>query len=114
MFAVRIARAATGKQKVVIFEGAYHGLSDAVVAMADLQGNSIAMGPGMMQEFAEQIIVLPYGEASSLAQIEQQIDDIATVLVEPVQSRHPYLQPVEFLRELRNLTLEHNVPLILD
>ncbi|XOV79531.1 MAG: aminotransferase class III-fold pyridoxal phosphate-dependent enzyme [Aestuariibacter sp.] len=114
MFAVRIARAATGKQKVVIFEGAYHGLSDAVVAMADLQGNSIAMGPGMLQEFAEQIIVLPYGETHSLEQIEQQIDEIATVLVEPVQSRHPYLQPVQFLRELRNLTLAHNIPLIFD
>ena len=114
MFAVRIARAATQKKKVVVFDGSYHGLSDAVTAMSDLQGNSLAMGPGMLQEFADQIIVREYGNMDHLDIIEARADEIACVLVEPVQSRHPYNQPVEFLKEIRKLTLEQDIALIFD
>lgn len=114
MFAVRIARAATGRRKVVLFDGAYHGLSDVVAATRDLGGNSFPMAPGILQEFADQVIVLDYGEMASLDAIEAQAESIATVLVEPVQSRHPYKQPVEFLKALRQLTIEKNIPLILD
>lgn len=114
MFAVRIARAATGRKKVVLFDGAYHGLSDAVAATKDLNGNSFPMAPGILQAFADQIIVLDYGDMASLDAIEAQADSIATVLVEPVQSRHPYKQPVEFLKALRQLTIEKSIPLIFD
>lgn len=114
MFAVRIARAATGRKKVVLFDGSYHGLSDAVAATKDLNGNSFPMAPGILQEFADQIVVLDYGDMRSLDAIEAQADFIATVLVEPVQSRHPYRQPVEFLKALRQLTIEKGIPLILD
>jgi glutamate-1-semialdehyde 2,1-aminomutase len=114
MFAIRIARAATGKKKIVIFEGAYHGLSDAVVAMKDQEGHVLAAGPGMLQEFADQIIVLDYGDINELDKIEALSSEIAGVLVEPVQSRHPYIQPFEFLKELRKLTLEKGIPLIFD
>lgn len=114
MFAVRIARAATQKRKIVIFDGAYHGLSDAVAAMKDPQGKSLAMGPGMLQEFADQLIVLDYGNMHHLDMIDRESEDIAGVLVEPVQSRHPYNKPVEFLKELRKLTLEKSIPLIFD
>lgn len=114
MFAVRIARAATGRRKVVLFDGAYHGLSDAVAATKDLAGNSFPMAPGILQEFADQIVVLDYGEASALDYIERNAGEIATVLVEPVQSRHPYRKPVEFLKTLRQLTIEKDIPLIFD
>ncbi len=112
--ATRIARAATNKKKIVLFDGAYHGLSDNVMAMRDMQGNSLAAGPGMLQEFADQIIVLKYGDKESLDFVENHSDEIAGVLVEPVQSRHIYNKPIEFLKELRNITIEHNVPLIFD
>ncbi|XLS29196.1 aspartate aminotransferase family protein [Flavobacteriaceae bacterium M23B6Z8] len=114
MVATRIARAATNKKKIALFEGAYHGLSDVVMAMRDMQGNSLAAGPGMLQEFAEQIIVLKYGAKESLDIIESLSDEIAGVLVEPVQSRHIYNKPIEFLKELRTLTLEKDIPLIFD
>lgn len=114
MFAVRIARAATGRKKIVLFDGSFHGLSDAVVATKDKDGRSIAMGPGMLQEFADQIIVLDYGDLEQLNIIEEHSNEIAAVLVEPVQSRHPYRKPVEFLQELRKLTLEKDIPLIMD
>ncbi|WP_162199675.1 aspartate aminotransferase family protein [Kordia zhangzhouensis] len=114
MVATRIARAATNRKKIALFEGAYHGLSDVVMAMRDMQGNSLAAGPGMLQEFADQIIVLKYGDEESLDIIEARADEIAGVLVEPVQSRHIYNKPVEFLKELRNITIEKDIPLIFD
>ncbi|WP_106793605.1 aminotransferase class III-fold pyridoxal phosphate-dependent enzyme [Aquimarina sp. Aq78] len=114
MWAVRIARAATQKKKIVIFEGAYHGLSDTVLAAKDQFGNSIAMGLGMIQEFADELIVLDYGNMEDLSIIEDRADEIAGVLVEPVQSRNPNNQPVEFLKEVRKLTLEKNILLIMD
>jgi glutamate-1-semialdehyde 2,1-aminomutase len=114
MFAVRIARAATGRKKIVLFDGAYHGLSDAVAATKDLGGNSFPMAPGILQEFADQVIVLDYGDMAALDVIEARAGEIATVLVEPVQSRHPYKKPVEFLKALRQLTIEKDIPLIFD
>lgn len=114
MVATRIARAATNRKKIALFEGAYHGLSDVVMAMRDMQGNSLAAGPGMLQEFADQIIVLKYGDEESLDIIEAHAHEIAGVLVEPVQSRHIYNKPVEFLKELRNITIEKDIPLIFD
>ncbi|NVO09896.1 MAG: aminotransferase class III-fold pyridoxal phosphate-dependent enzyme [Bacteroidales bacterium] len=114
MVAVRLARAATQKKKIVLFDGAFHGLSDAVVAMKGQDGKSLAAGPGMVQEFADQIIILDYGDMRSLDIIEDRCDEIAGVLVEPVQSRHIYNRPIEFLRELRKLTIEKGLPLIFD
>jgi microcystin synthetase protein McyE len=114
MFAVRIARAATGRKKIALFDGSFHGLSDAVAATKDLNGTSFPVAPGILQEFADQIIVLDYGDMASLDAIEAQADQVAAVLVEPVQSRHPYKQPVEFLKALRQLTIEKSIPLIVD
>ncbi|WP_024769847.1 aminotransferase class III-fold pyridoxal phosphate-dependent enzyme [Aquimarina macrocephali] len=114
MWAIRIARAATQKKKIVIFEGAYHGLSDTVLAAKDQFGNSIAMGLGMIQEFADELIVLDYGNMDDLNIIEDRADEIAGVLVEPVQSRNPANQPIDFLKEVRKLTLEKNILLVMD
>lgn len=114
MWAARIARAATGKRKIVIFDGSYHGLSDAVLAFRDRKGGSIAAGLGMLQEFADQLLILEYGNMDHLQVIEQNSEDIAGVLTEPIQSRFPSRQPREFLQELRKLTLEKNIVLVFD
>lgn len=114
MVAVRIARAVTNKKKIALFDGAFHGLSETVLAMRDEYGNSFATGPGLLQEFAEQIIVLDYGDEHALDVIEERCDEIAGVLVEPVQSRHIYNKPADFLKALRQLTIEKNIPLIFD
>ncbi len=114
MWAVRIARAASNRKKVVIFDGSYHGLSDTVMAMRDLEGNSLAPAPGMVQEFADQLIILEYGNMNELDIIEERAHEIGAVLVEPVQSRNPMNQPREFLHELRKITLEKDIPLIFD
>ncbi|TXI48905.1 MAG: aminotransferase class III-fold pyridoxal phosphate-dependent enzyme [Lysobacter sp.] len=114
MWAVRIARAATGRKKIVTFDGSYHGLSDAVLAFRDRKGGSISAGLGMLQEFADQLIILDYGNMDQIETIEKRADEIACVLVEPIQSRFPSRQPKEFVRELRRLTLEKDIVLIFD
>jgi glutamate-1-semialdehyde 2,1-aminomutase len=114
VLAVRIARAATRKSKIVIFEGSFHGLSDTVGAVKDFTGNSLSAGLGIPQEYADQLIVLDYGNMDHLEVIAQRAAEIAGVLVEPVQSGQPHLQPVQFLKELRNLTLARDIPLIFD
>lgn len=114
MWAVRIGRAATGKKKIVSFDGAYHGLSDTVLAFRDRKGGSMSAGLGMLQEFADQLVILDMGNMDHLKMIEQNADEIACVLVEPIQSRFPFRQYPEFLRELRTLTLEKNIVLIFD
>lgn len=114
MWAVRIARAATGKKKVVIFDGSYHGLSDTVLAMRGRNGATVSAGLGMLQEFADQLIILDYGDLDHLDVIEKNAAEIACVLTEPIQSRFPLRQPHEFVQELRKLTLEKDIVLIFD
>ena len=114
IWAVRIARAATQRKKIVLFGESDHGLSDAVPAARDDAGLSHSAVPGVLEEFAEQIIVLEYGNMRHLDAIEERAGEIACVLVEPVQSRHPCRKPVEFLHEVRKLTLEKDIALIFD
>jgi glutamate-1-semialdehyde aminotransferase len=114
VLAVRIARAATQRSKIVIFEGAFHGLSDTVAAVKDFAGNSLSAGLGIPQAYADELIVLDYGNPDHLSVIERRAGEIGGVLVEPVQSGQPHIQPVEFLHQLRRLTLEHDIPLIFD
>src|SRR5205823_14530938 len=60
------------------------------------------------------MVVLDYGTEQSLEWIRQNANDLAAVIVEPVQSRHPALQPVEFLKEVRKITQESGTALIFD
>lgn len=114
MWAARIARAATGRKKIAIFDGSYHGLSDTVLAIKSRNGATLSAGLGMLQEFADQIMILDYGDMDQLDVIERNADEIACVLTEPIQSRFPSRQPHEFIRELRKLTLEKDIVLIFD
>ncbi|WP_372366348.1 aminotransferase class III-fold pyridoxal phosphate-dependent enzyme [Candidatus Uabimicrobium sp. HlEnr_7] len=113
MWAVRLARAATGKNKIVIFEEAYHGLADVVLASKGQEGSSVPKAPGLQQSYADDLIVLDYGEEQQLQIIAEQ-ENIAAVLIEPVPSRHPYLQPCEYLQKIRAITRERGIALIFD
>ncbi|MGC6489271.1 MAG: aminotransferase class III-fold pyridoxal phosphate-dependent enzyme, partial [Planctomycetota bacterium] len=114
MAALRVARTVTGRDKVVMFEGAYHGVNDEVVSRAGAGGRGLPGAPGIPRSHVSEVIVLPYGEEDSLARIQELGPDLAAVLVEPVQSRRPALQPKDFLHELRRLTAAHGSALILD
>jgi len=117
MTALRLVRAASGRNKVVIFSGSYHGHWDGTMALARRQGGewtSVPMAPGIPQHIADDVLVLPYGEDRSLDLIAAHAGELAAVLVEPVQSRNPGLQPAAFLKRLRELTRGSQVALIFD
>ncbi|SDG00541.1 amino acid adenylation domain-containing protein, partial [Fontibacillus panacisegetis] len=117
MVALRVARAATGKNKVVIFAGAYHGTFDGVLGMHPMNKAKEVVTPiagGIPQGLVDDIYILDYDDPESLVFISEHADELAAVLVEPVQSRRPDLQPRAFLHELRNLTENKGIKLIFD
>ena len=114
MGAMRLARTVTGRNLVVLFTGDYHGSFDEVLVKAVGKQRSMPVAPGIPRESVANILVLDYGSPDSLEIIRQRADEIAAVLVEPVQSRHPELRPVEFLREVRRITEQSGSCLIFD
>jgi natural product biosynthesis luciferase-like monooxygenase protein/amino acid adenylation domain-containing protein len=117
MTAIRLARAKTGKTKIVMFAGSYHGHSDGTLAQTqevDGELRSFPVAPGIPAKVAEEVLVLDYGSPRALEQIREHRHELATVIVEPIQSRRPDLQPREFLHELRKITAESGIALIFD
>ena len=114
MAAVRIARTVTGRDTIVLFSGSYHGTFDEVVVRAGRQQRAIPGAPGIMRGMFGDVRVLDYGTEAALAFIREHADELAAVLVEPVQSRRPDFQPVEFLRALRETTKRSGTCLIFD
>lgn len=118
MIALRLARTVTGRSKIAFFEGSYHGFFDEVMVRpsATLDGDTrmAPIAPGITASAADNVIVLEYGDPKSLEVLSKHAHELAAVLVEPVQSRRPDLQPVEFLRALRKLTRESGTALIFD
>ncbi len=110
MTALRLARAATGRGKIVLFAGSYHGHSDGVLAAATAMPSSAGVNDSAVSD----VVVLEYGAAQSLDWIAAHAGELAAVLVEPVQSRNPDLQPREFLQRLRALTAQTGTVLVFD
>ncbi len=115
--AIRLARAATGRHKIVVFHGSYHGHADNVLGRSSGSGpdrRTVPVSSGIPPSAVADLLVLDYGDPSSLETIERHADAIAAVIVEPVQSRNPALRPVEFVRELRQVTHRHGIVLMFD
>jgi len=113
MAALRVARTVTGRDKIVYFTGDYHGTFDEVLLRATPRG-SAPIAPGIPAGNAASAVVLEYGSESSLEFIRTHGDEIAAVLVEPIQSRHPEVQPRAYLHELRKITAQAGIALIFD
>lgn len=114
MTAIRLARAATKKSKIVIFDGSYHGHFDGVLAKGTKNITSMPVAAGITQNIVNDVIVLEYGNEKSLEIIQEKIHELAAVIVEPVQSRFPELQPKEFLKKVRQITEQNQVAFIWD
>lgn len=114
MAALRLARTVTGRNTVAIFKGGYHGTFDEVIVRSGANHKSLPAAPGIMASMFENILVLDYGTPESLEILRNQADDLAAIMVEPVQSRKPGLQPVEFLRDVRELTKKSETAFIFD
>ena len=115
--AVRSARTVTGRDKIAMFTGSYHGIFDEVLARPQLANGvlrSRPIAPGVPPSAVENILVVDYGDPASLEILRSQAHQLAAVLVEPVQSRRPDLLPKEFLHELRALTEKSGTALVFD
>lgn len=133
MTAIRLARSHTKRKKIAVFTNSYHGHADGVLveslglklpnALEKLGGNiltsrinSLAFpaSRGIPYSVTKNALMLEYGNPESLKIIKANRGKIAAVLVEPVQTGNPALQPREFLHQLRQLTQKSGITLIFD
>ena len=125
LYAVRLARAFTGRNKIIRFEGMYHGFSDGVywskhpglnVAGSDEAPVAVPQGPGMPQGIDDSLIILPWNDPKILREvIERQGHEIAAVLTEPVMCNTGCILPAPgYLEAMREITARHGVVLIFD
>jgi len=112
--ALRIARTITARSTVVLFTGSYHGIVDEVIVRGTKSLRAVPAAPGILRNTAENVLVLDYGTPEAMEIIKSRIHEIAAVLVEPVQSRRLDFRPVDFLKELRQLTQDNGALLIFD
>ena len=118
MSAVRLARAATGRDLIIKFEGCYHGHSDSFLSEAGsgLATLGIAACPGVPQALAELTLNAPYNNAAAVEKLfEVYRDKIAAIIVEPVAANMGVVPPKPgFLQALRDLASRHGALLIFD
>ncbi|GAA5076124.1 polyketide synthase [Lysobacter panacisoli] len=112
--ALRVARTVTARSTVVLFTGSYHGIVDEVIVRGTKSLRAVPAAPGILRNTAENVLVLDYGTPESMEIIRSRAKEIAAVLVEPVQSRRLDFRPVEFLKELREVTRDNGALLIFD
>lgn len=118
MSAIRLARGYTGRDKIVKFEGCYHGHVDSLLVAAG--SGALTFGQpdsaGIPSDFAKLTICLPFNRPDLLQELfEKQGDEIAAVILEPVPANAGlYLPKTGFLQLLRDLTSKHGTVLIFD
>ncbi len=114
MGAIRLARTVTGRDKVVMFEGSYHGIFDEVLSRPGKNYQALPAAPGIPRETTSNMLVVPWGAPESLETIKSLGAELAAVLIEPVQSRKPEFHDKEYLQAIRTLTQESGSAMILD
>jgi glutamate-1-semialdehyde 2,1-aminomutase len=125
MDAIRVARGYTGREKIVKFEGGYHGHHDDVLvsiqpprdAMGDATApNTVPASAGIPLSRLDETIIAPFNQPEVLAAIlERHRGEIAAIIVEPVQFNIGVVPPLPgFLERLRELATEHGIVLIFD
>jgi len=118
MSALRLARGATGRDKVIKFEGCYHGHADSMLVKAGSGlltfGNPTSAG--VPEDFAKHTLVLDYNNAQELEEVFAKMgSEIACVIVEPVAGNMNLVRATpEFLETMRRLCTQHGAVLIFD
>ncbi|MDO6803836.1 glutamate-1-semialdehyde 2,1-aminomutase [Wenyingzhuangia sp. 1_MG-2023] len=115
--AIRLARAHTGKDKIIKFSGCYHGHMDAmlVAAGSGLATLSLPGSKGVPSQAVENTLISEYNNLESVKAHFEKHDDIAAVILEPVTGNMGVVQPSDdFIKGLRALTKEKNALLICD
>ncbi|WP_416306334.1 glutamate-1-semialdehyde 2,1-aminomutase [Neptunicella sp. SCSIO 80796] len=118
MSAIRLARGYTGRDKIVKFEGCYHGHADALLVKAGSGALTLGVpsSPGIPADFAQHTITLEYNNVDSVRQAFAEIgEQIACIIVEPVAGNMNCIPPVDgFLQGLRDICNEYDSVLIFD
>jgi glutamate-1-semialdehyde 2,1-aminomutase len=113
--AVRLARGYTGREKIVVMQGGYHGAQESTLVEGDAD-HPRPSSAGVPQSFAEHTLPVPFNDAEAATRVfEEHGGDIAAVLTEPMLGNHGVVMPVEGYHEtLRDLTEDHGALLVFD
>jgi len=115
MSAIRLARAATGKKKIVKFEGSYHGAHDYVLVKSGSGAVGLPDSPGVPEDTTKNTVLIPFNDEESLINLVKEENDIAAIIVEPIMGNIGCISPKDgYLTFLRKLTEENNIILIFD
>lgn len=118
MSALRLARGYTNRNKIIKFEGCYHGHSDSLLVKAGSGALTFGVpsSPGVPADLVQHTLTLPYNDIETLKEaFKKQGNDVACVIVEPVAGNMNCIPPVEgFLETLRSLCSEFGALLIFD
>lgn len=118
MSAIRLARGFTGKDKLIKFEGCYHGHADCLLVKAG--SGALTLGeptsPGVPADFAKHTLTAEFNNLDSVkALLEANKDEVATIIVEPIAGNMNCIPPVDgFLQGLRELCNQYKAVLIFD
>jgi glutamate-1-semialdehyde 2,1-aminomutase len=118
MSAIRVARGFTRRDKIIKFEGCYHGHADGLLVKAGSGATTFGVpdSPGVPKSYAKNTITLPFNDINALkAVIQDEWKSIACVILEPVIGNIGCVLPkTGFLESLRKLTKNHGIVLIFD
>src|SRR6266851_5306436 len=118
LYAMRVARAFRKRDKILKFEGGYHGMSDyALISLAPKRPGNFPQGvpdsAGIPHSVREEMLVAPFNDIETVASlIREHRDELAGIIIEPFQRLIP--PAPGFLQALRKITAEHGIPLIFD
>lgn len=116
MSAIRLARAYTGKDKIVKFEGAYHGAHDYVLVKGGSGAATLPDSPGIPADTTKNTLSVPFNDEKALEElITAEGDDIACIIMEVVMGNVGCIEPKKgFLEFIRKITEDNNILLIFD
>ena len=118
MSAIRLARGFTNRNKIIKFDGCYHGHVDSLLIKAGSGVSTFGLpdSPGIPEDLAKHTITCPYNDIEAFIQIFNSVkDDLATVIVEPIAGNMGFVPGTEeFLKTLRSYTETNNSLLIFD
>ncbi len=115
--AVRAARTVTGRDRIAVFQGDYHGISDELlVKSVTIGGRSkvTPVAPGLPESLVHNVLVLDYEDPRLLDRIQAHAHELAAVIVEPVPASRPGFPLGETLHALREVTARHGIALVFD
>jgi glutamate-1-semialdehyde 2,1-aminomutase len=115
--AIRLARAATKKKRIIKFDGCYHGHGDSLLVAAGSGAATLGLpdSPGVPEEIASLTLSLPFNDLGAVEAAFKKFDDIAAIIVEPVVGNMGVVPPKPgFLQGLREVTQQKSALLIFD